>query len=72
MHLRRIGRRFDAHGAANKTRAYIHELKGWPDFRWDNERISARLVDVRHRQGRLIGRMEGLGFQFRAEAVCKP
>jgi Domain of unknown function (DUF4172) len=33
---------------------YIHELKGWPDFRWDNERISARLVDVRYRQGRLF------------------
>jgi hypothetical protein len=36
---------------------YIHELKGWPDFRWDNERISARLVDVRYRQGRLVGQM---------------
>ena len=30
---------------------------------------SELLVDVRHRQGRLIGRMEGLGFQLRAEAV---
>ncbi len=48
---------------------YIHERAGWPGFRWDQERISARLVDVRHRQGRLIGRMEGLGFQLRAEAV---
>jgi Fic family protein len=42
---------------------------GWPGFRWDHARISPRLVDVRHRQGRLIGRMEGLGFQLRAEAV---
>ena len=48
---------------------YIHERAGWPGFRWDHARISARLVDVRHRQGRLIGRMEGLGFQLRAEAV---
>src|ERR1700683_1010573 len=48
---------------------YIHELKGWPGFRWDHAHISARLVDVRHRQGRLIGRMEGLGFLLRAEAV---
>jgi Fic family protein len=45
------------------------ERAGWPDFRWDHARISTRLVDVRHRQGRLIGRMEGLGFQLRAEAV---
>jgi Fic family protein len=48
---------------------YIHEWKGWPDFRWDHARIAARLVDVTHRQGRLIGRMEGLGFQLQAEAV---
>jgi Fic family protein len=52
-----------------KRGVYIHERAGWPDFRWDHARISARLVDVRHRQGRLIGRMEGLGFQLRAEAV---
>src|SRR6516165_6833459 len=52
-----------------KQGIYIHERAGWPGFRWDHARISARLVDVRHRQGRLIGRMEGLGFQLRAEAV---
>jgi Fic family protein len=48
---------------------YIHERAGWPRFRWDQKRIAARLVDIRHRQGRLIGHMEGLGFQLRAEAV---
>ena len=52
-----------------KQATYIHERAGWPDFRWDHPRISARLVNVRHRQGRLIGRMEGLGFQLRTEAV---
>jgi Fic family protein len=52
-----------------KRGAYIHERAGWPRFRWNHARISASLVDVRHRQGRLIGRMEGLGFQLRAEAV---
>jgi Fic family protein len=52
-----------------KRGTYIHERAGWPGFRWDHARISERLVDVRHRQGRLIGRMEGLGFQLRAEAV---
>jgi Fic family protein len=49
--------------------AYVHQLPGWPGFRWDSVRISQRLVEVRHRQGRLIGRMEGLGFQLRKEAV---
>ncbi len=48
---------------------YIHEQTGWPGFRWDQTRLAARLIDVRHRQGRLIGRMEGLGFQLRTEAV---
>jgi Fic family protein len=50
---------------------YIHELKGWPSFRWSHEKLSARLAAVRHRQGRLIGRMEALGFQLRAEAVLQ-
>jgi Fic family protein len=48
---------------------YIHKHAGWPEFRWDHKRISALLVGVRHRQGRLISRMEDLGFQLRAEAV---
>src|SRR6202034_2882577 len=52
-----------------KAGIYIHERTDWPGFRWDHARISARLVDARHRQGRLIGRMEGLGFQLRVEAV---
>jgi Fic family protein len=52
-----------------KRGTYIHERPNWPEFRWDSERISQRLVEVRHRQGRLIGHMEGLGFQLRKEAV---
>ena len=48
---------------------YIHEQSDWPAFRWDDKRISARLVDARHRQGLLLGQMKGLGFQLRAEAV---
>lgn len=48
---------------------YIHELKNWPTFRWDEGVLAQRLAPVRHRQGRLIGRMEALGFNLRAEAV---
>jgi len=40
----------------------------WPDFRWDAAKFSSRLAEVRHAQGRLLGRMEGLGFQLRGEA----
>jgi Fic family protein len=52
-----------------KSAAYIHKRSAWPSFSWDCERISQQLIEVRHRQGRLIGRMEGLGFQLRKEAV---
>lgn len=50
-------------------KTYIHELPGWPGFRWDEGQIAQLLARVRHRQGRLIGRMEALGFSLRAEAV---
>lgn len=48
--------------------AYIHEMAEWPHFRWNDECLTPRLAEVRHRQGRLIGRMEALGFDLRAEA----
>ena len=47
---------------------YIHDDPEWPRFRWNGEKISLRLGQVRHRQGRLIGRMESLGFALRSEA----
>jgi len=50
---------------------YIHELDGWPGFTWSDPFIGNRLAAVRHRQGRLIGRMEALGFDLRAEAVLR-
>lgn len=50
---------------------YIHELTDWPRFRWDAGRIAEPLASVRHRQGRLLGRMEGLGFTLRQEAVLQ-
>lgn len=48
---------------------YIHELSGWPAFTWDQKRLETPLGAARHRQGRLLGRMEGLGFPLRAEAA---
>ncbi|MFA7275864.1 MAG: Fic family protein [Pseudobdellovibrionaceae bacterium] len=47
---------------------WIHEQKNWPDFIWDAKALAGKLADVRHRQGRLLGRMEGLGFDLRREA----
>jgi len=50
---------------------YIHQLAEWPKFRWSYESLAVPLAAVRHRQGRLIGRMDALGFQLRAEAVLQ-
>lgn len=47
---------------------YIHQCPDWPNLQWDNAKLLPLLADVRHRQGRLLGRMEGLGFRLRAEA----
>jgi len=49
-------------------RKYIHQRDDWPRFRWDEPKLATLLGDVRHRQGRLIGRMESLGFELRVEA----
>ncbi|HEY5306503.1 MAG TPA: Fic family protein, partial [Pseudolabrys sp.] len=48
---------------------YIHNLPDWPKFWWNQEGLAKLLAAVRHRQGRLIGRMQALGFPLRAEAV---
>lgn len=50
---------------------YIHEQPGWPTFRWDERAVADQLAAVRHRQGRLHGRMDALGFDLRAEAVLQ-
>jgi Fic family protein len=47
---------------------YIYQLADWPRFRWDQEKLAQLLAEVRHRQGKLLGRMESLGFNLQAEA----
>jgi len=47
---------------------YIHQSAQWPAFFWSQEKLAPLLAVVRHRQGRLLGRMEALGFGFQAEA----
>jgi Fic family protein len=48
---------------------YIHNLPEWPHFHWSRERLTEKLAAVRHDQGRLLGRMESLGFPLRQQAV---
>lgn len=47
---------------------YIHQQTKWPHFSWDSPKLLPLLANVRHRQGRLIGKMSSLGFQQQAEA----
>lgn len=48
---------------------YIYERPDWPNFIWNKEEILSLLSTISHRQGRLIGRMESLGFDLQSEAV---
>jgi Fic family protein len=50
---------------------YIHERREWLGFKWDQLKLSSLLAEVRHLQGRLLGRMEALGFQLREEATLQ-
>lgn len=50
---------------------YIHENENWTNFVWDNAKLSPILASVRHLQGRLLGRMESLGFDFIERATLE-
>lgn len=82
--MRRLAALFSAYFAENSLKSrryfsylphnlrrltkYIHTLSEWPDFRWEDEKIILPLSAVRHQQGKLLGRLEGLGFSWRAQA----
>lgn len=50
-------------------KTYIYDNNDWPSFKWDSELLLPLLGKVRNQQGRLIGKMESLGFELRNEAV---
>ena len=47
---------------------YIWQRENWPDLTWDSGRLAALLGQVSREQGRLLGRMQDLGFDLRREA----
>ena len=47
---------------------YIHQLRKWPAFSWDAEEVTPLLAEVRHLQGRLLGKMLSLGFSSQEAA----
>lgn len=48
---------------------YIHEKDNWPNFTWNEKLVSKKLAETRNLQGRLLGKMESLGFDLQDEAV---
>jgi Fic family protein len=47
---------------------YLWEQTNWPDLTWDVGRLAALVAEVSREQGRLLGRMQDLGFDLRREA----
>ena len=52
-----------------RMKIYIHENENWTDFTWNNKKVMKKLGEVRNLQGRLLGKMESLGFNLQNEAV---
>ncbi|MFA9371410.1 MAG: Fic family protein [Labilibaculum antarcticum] len=50
-------------------KAFIHQQDEWPNFRWNTDEFLSLLSEARNLQGRLIGKMESLGFGLRNEAL---
>ena len=47
---------------------YVWEKSDWPAFTWDEKNLTSLLVHASKEQGRLLGKMEALGFDLRSEA----
>jgi Fic family protein len=48
---------------------FIYQQNNWPEFTWNNEEIIPLLGRVRNMQGRLMGKMQSLGFDLINEAI---
>lgn len=55
----------------HRMKTFIHQLDNWPDFTWNSNQFINLLSEARNLQGRLIGKMETLGFDLRNEAFLE-
>lgn len=53
------------------TIMYIYEDKEWPAFRWDKDKVNAKLNVVNKKVGYLTGRLSIIGFDARMSAVVE-
>ena len=52
-----------------RMKAFLHQQDNWPEFTWNSNELLSLLSEARNLQGRLIGKMETLGFDLRNEAL---
>lgn len=50
---------------------YIHERENWTEFRWNQEQIALLLDEVAREQGKLYGRLSGLGMDSQMRAMAE-
>jgi Fic family protein len=50
---------------------YLYQKKDWPYFTWTSSAIEKALSEARNLQGRLVGKMESIGFELRNEALLE-
>jgi Fic family protein len=50
---------------------YLWERREWPQLTWDGQSLFPLLTRVSRAQGRLLGKMENLGFDLRSEAYLR-
>ncbi len=53
----------------HRMNVFIHQKDQWPVFIWNTNDFINLLSEVRNLQGRLVGKMETLGFDLRNEAL---
>lgn len=58
------------HRKTNKI-MYIHEHDNWTDFRWDDNKVALLLDEVTREQGKLYGRLSGLGIESQLQAMAE-
>lgn len=47
---------------------YLWERPEWPTLTWNDKSLTRLLGEISRKQGRLLGRMEAVGFELRSEA----
>jgi len=55
----------------HRMKVFIHQLDKWPNFNWRLDEFINLLSDVRNLQGRILGRMESIGFDLINEATLE-